>query len=240
MLVAKLAEAGQVLRHVERELPVVRPGGLQDDCGDVAVTLHGLLHRVQVPGRHDNHAAPGLRRNPGGRTIGAGHGVVMPTVEMVLQFDDLVAPGVGARQTHRHQCRFGAAAVEAHPFHGRHQVHYRPGPAQFLIGTRSEVGAPPDLLRHGIRDGGMRVSQQQCTVAGHVVDVLVAVHVPLSWPLSVGDIERKGFGVTIVVRYPSREYAHGVTITFGGAGVVCDVLFQDGGHFPSPHLQFIR
>ena len=58
MLVAQLAQARQVLRRVEGKLPVVSAGGFQDDGRDVAVAFHGLLHRVQVSGRNDNHAAP--------------------------------------------------------------------------------------------------------------------------------------------------------------------------------------
>ena len=209
-------------------------GGFQDDRGDVGVALHGLLHGVQVARRHDDHAAPGLGGDAGRRAVGAGHGVVVPPVEVVLQLDDLVAPGVGARQPHRHERGFGAAAVEPHALHRRHQVHYRPGPAQLLIGARAQVGAPPDLFGNGVGDGGVRVAQQERAVTGHVVDVLVAVHVPLSGPLPVGDVQREGFGVAVVVGDSSGEYAHGVTVALGGAGVIGDVLFQDGGHFDTP------
>ena len=239
VLVAQLSQSGQVLRHVKRKLPVVSARGFQDDCGDVAVPLHGLLDGVQVAGRYYHHTAPGLCGDPGRRAVRAGHGVVVPPVEVILQLDDLVAPGVRPRQAHRHQRGFGAAAVESHSFHGRHQVHYGPGPAQLLIGARAQVGSPADLFRNGIRDGRMGVPQEQRAVTGNVVDVLVPVHVPLPRPLSVSNVQREGFCVSVVVSDTSRKYAHGVTITFGGAGVIGDVLFQDGGHFLTPHLRFI-
>ena len=76
--------------------------------------------------------------------------------------------------------------------------------------------------------------QQQRAVAGYIVDVLVPVHVPLPRSLPVGYVQRERLGVTVVVGDSPGEYAHGVTITFGGTGVVGDVLFQDRGHFLTP------
>ena len=216
----------------------MRAGGFQDDGRDVGIALHGLLHGVQVAGRHDDHAAPGLGRDAGSRPVGAGHGVVMPAVEVVLQFDDLVAPGVGAGQPHRHQRGLGAAAVEPDTLDGRHKVHDRPGPAQLLVGAGAQVSAAPDLLGNGVGDGGMRMSQDQRAVAGNVVDVLVAVHVPLARPLPVGDVQREGLRVAVVVGNAAREDSDGVAVTLCGAGVSGDVLFQDGGHFQTPFCGF--
>ena len=212
----------------------MRPRGFQDDGRDVGVALHGLLHGVQVSGGHDDHAAPGLGGYAGRGTVGSGHGVVVPAVEVVLQLDDLVAPGVGPGQPHRHQRGLGAAAVEPHPLDGRHQVHDRPGPAHLLVGARPQVRAAADLLGDRVRDGRVRVPQDQRAVPRNVVDVFVAVHVPLARPLPVGDVQRERLGVAIVVGHAAGEDAHGLPVTLGRPGMRGDVLFKDGGHFQAP------
>ena len=64
-------------------------------------------------------------------------------------------------------------------------------------------------LRHLFTDGSddrrMRVAQQQGTVPHHVVDILIAVHVPLEGALAVGDIQGEGRRKPIVVGHARRE-----------------------------------
>ena len=178
---------------------------LQDEGGDIVVAVEGVLHRPQVAGRHNHHrphAGVGYARRG---AVGAGHGVVVPAVEVVLQLNDLVLAGIGAGQTHRHQRRFRAGTVEAHLLDGGHQRLDGLRPSQFLVGGSAQVGAALYLTRNGFGDGGMRMAQQQRPVARDVVDVFIAVHVPLARPFAVGHKQRKGRGVARIVGHAAGE-----------------------------------
>ena len=61
------------------------------------------------------------------------------------------------------------------------------------------MSPPRDLLGDSLGDGRVGVSQQQGAVAGHVVDVLVAVNVPLARAGAVGHVQREWLGVAGVV-----------------------------------------
>ncbi len=64
------------------------------------------------------------------------------------------------------------------------------------------VGALGRLLLDGPCDLRVGVAQEKGAVAHHVVDDIVAVHVPLVAPLSVVDVERKGGQVPSIVGDP--------------------------------------
>ena len=92
------------------------------------------------------------------------------------------------------------------------------------------MGPKLNLLRDGFRDGWVRVTQQKRTVAGDVINVLVAVHVPFARTFAVGHVQGKGLGVAGVVSNAAREYRGGFQVPLGGTRVLGDIVFENRCH----------
>ena len=88
-------------------------------------------------------------------------------------------PGVGARDAQRQMRRLGARHREAHHLGRRDELADQLGPADFELVAGAEMRAARGLLLDGLDDGRVAVAQEQRAVAHPVVDVLVAVDVPL-------------------------------------------------------------
>ena len=54
------------------------------------------------------------------------------------------------------------------------------------------MGATAHLLTHGVDDGWMGVSQEHGAVPHPVVDIAVAINIPLMGPNTAVDVEREG------------------------------------------------
>jgi hypothetical protein len=104
--------------------------------------------------------------------------------------------------------------METDFFYGGHQGLDGSGPADLFVSAGPQVGAPVNLLSYGSGDSRVRVAQDQSAVAGNVVDVLMAVHVPLTGAGAMSDVERKWLGVAVIVGYAAGENLHrfGVTL----------------------------
>ena len=116
----------------------------------------------------------------------------MPAVEVTLEAHDLVLAGVRTGEAERHVRRLGAGGGEAHPLRTRHHFAHDLRPAHFAL----MVGAGVCAVRQRLLDGGedlrSAVAEQQGAVAAGVVDVLVAVPVPLARALGPRDVDAVG------------------------------------------------
>src|SRR5262245_23514841 len=65
------------------------------------------------------------------------------------------------------------------------------GPADLVLVRGAEVRAEPDLDTDGLDHGRMAVAEEEGAVAHPVIDVLVAVDVPLVAPSRALDVDRK-------------------------------------------------
>ena len=88
-----------------------------------------------------------------------------------------------------------------------------------------------NLLDDGCRDGRVCVAHEQRAVAHHVVDVLVAIDVPLAAAGGALDEDRKRRHVTDVVGHAGWEDARRVLVEARGLRVQPNVRVEDGvGH----------
>lgn len=131
--------------------------------------------------------------------------VVLPTVKMAAQADQLVASGIGTGKPNGHQIGFGAGRSEAQALGRRDQALHAPAPfeLQFMAGRR--VGAQDDLAIDRLGQRRVGVAQQECSVTAVEIDVFVAVDVPLSPALSPLDIDRVRGHVPRVMHDAARE-----------------------------------
>ena len=202
-------------------------GGLEDDGSDVVVGFQGALEGTQIASGQDNHGVPRTLGNSGSAPVRAGHGIVVPAVEVVLELDDLILPGEGTGEAEGHQGGLGAGAVEAHFFDVGHEGLDGVGPADFLLGVSTKMGALGHLFGDGLYDVGVGVTQKQCAVSHDVVDVFVAVDVPLEGSLAMGDVKGEGGSVAVVVGDSRWELTEGFLILLGGTLMLVHIVLQD-------------
>src|SRR5207302_2036457 len=116
---------------------------LQNDRGDFdGVRIQQLTYRFDVVWiRHQHRLADRLwyacrRRRVEWRLI-AGHGVVVPAVEVSGEPNDLLAARIRPSVSHGEHGGFGSAHREAHPFGAGHQSLdlLGPGNLQLVAGT---------------------------------------------------------------------------------------------------------
>ena len=210
----------------------VGAGRLQDDRCHVVVLGQGLLHQRYVVGRQHDHRAEGLIRDAPEHRV-AGHGVVVPSMEVVHELDDLRLARVGPHQSERHEGRLGARALEAHLLDAGHEVDHRLPPPYLQVRRRAEVRSHGHLSGDRLDDVGMGVAQDQRAVAGVVVDQPVAVHVPLVRPKPVGGIDRERLEAAGVVGHTVGKQAPGRRVPLGRPRMHVDVLLLDRGYHAS-------
>ena len=95
-----------------------------------------------------------------------------------LEFQDLVALLVGARQPHGVGVRFGAGAHETHLLGARHRIDDLGRKLDAIGIVGEERGALRGDLLDDLNDLGMRMAHDHGTRAEQVVDVLVAADIP--------------------------------------------------------------
>ena len=93
VLGGQVAEAEEVVGEFEGKLAEVGAGGLEDDGCDIVVGFEGALDGTEVTGGDYDHGVPCALGNAWGAAVGAGHGVVVPAMEVVLELDNLVLAG---------------------------------------------------------------------------------------------------------------------------------------------------
>ena len=150
---------------------------------------------LEVLGGGEQDVARDLFEQPRGRAaveviVDAERGVVLPAVEVALEAHQLLLSGAGAREAKRHQVGFGAGGVEPHPFGARHELLHQRAPAHLQVVAGGGVGAELELALGGPGHLRVAVPEDQGAVSAVVVDVLVAVHVPLARPGRPFDVDR--------------------------------------------------
>ncbi len=151
-------------------------------------SVQGGLERGQVvPGhRHDGlrdrarDAAGGEDRargsTPGVGRIGVGdqgvdHRVVAATVEVAVDLDDDVAPGVGTRQAHRRGHRLAARRHEADGLGGGDLLGQAACDDLAQVGLVADDDAVVEAVTHGGHDGRVGVAEHGAPVGHEHVDV---------------------------------------------------------------------
>ena len=199
----QLPQEAEKLERMGHE-PERAAGRLQDRGGDVVVGLERGACRLFVARRQQDHLGcevgqhAGRRRTVEVRDVAGGH-VVMPAVEVALETHDLVLAGVGAGEAERHVRRLGAGGGEAHALRARHHFAHDLRPAHLAL----VVGAGMRAVRQRLLDRRQHfrsaVAEQQGAVAAGVIDVLVAVPVPLARALGPHDVDSVGLHVARIV-----------------------------------------
>src|SRR5438067_8797069 len=130
------------------------------------------------------------------------------------------------RQTHGHVSGLGTRRGEAHALSARHQPADPLAPLHFLLVTGAVVSAAKRLLAYGVRHLPRLVPEEQGSVAHPVVDVAVAVDVPLVGAISPRDVERERLHPPIIVSHRVGEEAPGALVqgARGGQGIDVTVL----------------
>ena len=146
-------------------------------------SLAARHHRAEPEARRE----PDRRRHVEGRRE-AGHELVAPAVEMALEAEDRRAARVGARHPAGQHVGLGARVREAHPLAARHQRLDLLGPLDLERVVVAEVGAERRRLDDGLDDRGVGVAEEEGAVPEVVVDVPVAVDVPLVGALGPRDV----------------------------------------------------
>src|SRR5438445_566903 len=129
----------------------------------------------------------------------------------------------------------GPGAGEAHAPGRRHEPLHELGPAHLELVRGAPVRAERRLALHRLDERRMRMAEEQRAVAAEVVDVLVAVDVPLARAGSARDVDRIGGSRTRIVREARRQHAAGLRIEGGGtrrAGAV--LVFDHAVYYVSP------
>ena len=210
MLLGQLAQLGDEARR-QRHLAPRGAGGLEHDGGDVLPRLQRAGDMADIVGRQQDGLVDQAGRNARGHAAlevrhGARRHAVVPAVEVADEADHLGSAGERARQPQRQVRGLGAGAGEAHHLGARHQAIDQLRPPHLQLVRGAPVRAERHLPLNGLDDGGMPVAQQQRAMAAEIVDVLVAVDVPLARARRAGGIDRIGQQRAAVVRQAGRQH----------------------------------
>ena len=233
MLLGQRTQGVQELR-VHRRIPHARARRLQDHRGDVVVGLQGALDLLRVVGRDHVRQRGHLGRDAAHVAASARQQQVVPAVEMVREPQDVGLAGVSSRQTKGKHRRFRAGRREPHALRRGHKPLHQSRPLDLLTVAGAEVR--PLLQRIGYRLNHLRppMAEQQGAVAHDVVNVLVAVDVPLAAAVGVSYDNGERHHVAGVVGHPIGEETHSVDVCRRGPLVVLRVLFLDRWHAVPP------
>ena len=187
-----LAEVPEELR-LGGEHAHVSARRLDDGGCDIVVFGECALHESNVVVRDDGHRRARFAWDAPCSPSGAHGGVIVPAVEVLLELEYLWPAGEGARQPHGHHGGLGAGAMEAHLLHGGHEALDPLGPTDLHLVGEAVVRALLHLFLHDPHDVRVGMAQEQGAMTGPIVDVLVAVDIPLAGAGGVGN--EKGEGV---------------------------------------------
>ena len=118
---------------------------------------------------------------------------------MPFEAQQFVTSGKGTCQAQRQHRAFGAGADEADFLCRGHQFSDQRRPLQHLRVVVAKMQTVADHTVHSVQHVGVRVTEQERAVAHAVVDVLVAVDVPLSRAARMVDIDRRDRAVAQIV-----------------------------------------
>ena len=125
--------------------------------------------------------------------------IIGPTEELPGELEDFLPAGVSASQLDDHNIGLGAGEHELHPLRGRNQPanQFRPLYGGQVLGT--VMGASGNLSGDCFHQGGVGVSQYQAAVTHGIIDILIAVDVPLARAAGVRSVDLEGDGVAGVM-----------------------------------------
>ena len=145
--------------------------------------------------------------------------VVAHTVIAALEFENLVALLVGAREPHGVEIGFRAGADEAYLLGTRHRVHdFRREPDPVLVIGEKGGALRELLLGHG-KDFRVRVADQHRPRAQQIVDVFVAAHVPDAAGLAPSNHDLVGHVAEGARRQHAPRGVHEFAFGFAGLAV---------------------
>ena len=139
------------------------------------------------------------------RRVGRRRDVIVPTVEVAVEFEKLRLICVDATEPQGHERRFGAAAREPHCLRAWHQPAHPFRPFNFAFVARSVMRPLGHLLLNGRHHIVRRVPQNQRAVAVEVVDQFVTIDAPLPTALRPFDVRRKRIEQSQIVRHAVRQ-----------------------------------
>src|SRR6266542_2470222 len=176
----------------------------------------GRLRRIRLSGARADH-------------------IVVPAVEVLVELEELIAPGVGAGEPDSHQGGLGAGAGKPHFLGARHKLLDALPPLEFQTVVGSVMRALRRLFDNRPCDFRMCVAEEQCAVAHDIVDVLVSVYIPLAAALRMVNEDRKGSRVADVVRDAGGECPERLFVKLLRPRVETAIFVgdrTDGGHRP--------
>ena len=121
---------------------------------------------------------------------------------MVREPQDVGLARVGSRQAKGKHRRFRAGRREPHPLGRGHKPLHQSRPLDLLTVAGAQVRPTLQRIGNGLKHLRPPVAEQQGAVAHHVVNVLVAVDVPLAAAVGVGYDNGERHHVAGVVGHP--------------------------------------
>src|SRR3954451_16359636 len=120
----------------------------------------------------------------------AGSDRIMPAMEVADEADHLRFSRVGTREAEREMRGFGAGCREAHALGAWDEPLHQLCPAYLQLMRGAPVRALRDLMLHGCDHGRMHVAEQERTMPAEVIDIFVAIDIPLEGPGGACRIDR--------------------------------------------------
>ena len=158
---------------------------------------------------------------------GARGDAVVPAVEVAGEADHFRLAGEGARQPQGEVRGFRAGTREAHALSARDQPIDELRPPHLQLVRGAPVGAERRLLANGFEHGRVAMAQEEGAVPAEVIDVLVAVDVPLARSGSARGIDRIGQQGAAVVGEAGRNHFARALVKLGRAARARPVLGFD-------------
>ncbi len=123
----------------------------------------------------------------------------MPSVKVTGKLDGLSPPGKSPGKTHGKLGRLGARTYKTHLVSCGHQLTDQLGPSNLKLMTTPKMGSPCHLLLDRLHQFRVGMTQKQCTMAHPVVNILIAVHIPLFRAVGPVDVWGKGSQMTPIM-----------------------------------------
>ena len=205
---------------------------LEDDGGHVVARLERGGDAACVVGRQQDGLLDEIGRNARRHAAlevrhGAGSDAVVPAVEVADEADDLRLGRKGAGEPQRQMRGLGARRSEAHALGAGDQTVHQLGPSHLQLVRGAPMRAELHLALDRLHHGRMAMAEQQRAVAAEVVDVFVAVDVPLAGARCSGGVDRIGHERTAVVRQAGGDHLAGARVKLGRAPRAAPILGLD-------------
>ena len=219
--------------RIGRDRVIVRAPGFSNDGRNIIRAVQRLRQgcRVIKGDKHDralHFLGDTGRHRHVIRGDDSAHDVIVPAMEMALKLDDFTFASVGACGAQCQKGGFSARAGEFDRLRARHQVHDQTGPVDFESRTPAGVRTACHLLTYGLDDSRVRMPQQHGTVPHPVIDVAIAIHIPLVRAHTAVHVEWKGIEGPCHMRHATRQERLRLLVQSLGFWVFLGVFAGDG------------